>query len=370
MNTKVFHKKVLISPLDWGLGHATRCIPIIKWLLAHNYEVVIAASGSSFHLLKNEFPDLKFYSIQGYRVQYSNKKRFLALKILLQIPKILLTISSEHRWLGRLCKTEEFDAIVSDNRFGFYHTKIPSVFITHQLLIYHKNRILRQILQRINYRYINRFTCCAVPDSAANPGFAGILSHPEKLPAVPLFYVGPVSRFCAAQTEPVNKRYNVCFLLSGPEPQRSLLEQKILEAAPKINGKLLLLRAKPELESTHSVAGNIEVFNHLSTDEIRDRIAQSEFVVSRAGYTTIMELAALRVKGILIPTPGQTEQEYLAGHLMQNHWFYCFNQDADVLENLAKAFRFDFQLPPFTSEFDSALTALFDSIFQKQGPVN
>lgn len=353
----------MISPLDWGLGHATRCIPIIKWLLAHNYEVVVAASGSSLHLLKNEFPDLKFYSIRGYRIQYSNKKRFLPLKILLQIPKILLTIRNEHRWLRQLCNSKKFDAIISDNRFGFYHSQIPSIFISHQLLIFHKSKILRNLLQKINFRFINRFTCCAVPDSAVKPGFAGMLSHPEKLPAIPVFYLGPVSRFYTTHPQAVQKKYNVCFLLSGPEPQRSLFEQKVFEAAPHIAGKLLLLRAKPEVESTHSFSGNLEIFNHLSTDEIRDKIIQSEFVVSRAGYTTIMELAALRVKGILIPTPGQTEQEYLAGHLMQNRWFYCFNQDADMLENLTKAFRFDFQPPPFTAEFDATLTALFDSIF-------
>ncbi len=333
-------------------------------MIERGFEVSIAASGSSLFLLQNEFPDLKFFKIRGYQVQYSYKKRFLPLKILLQLPKILLTIRHENRWLKKLLEKDPFDLIISDNRFGFYHKKVPSVFMTHQLLIYNRKAWLRNWMQSINYRYINRFSFCWVPDLSQQPGFAGILSHPDNKPGIPVYYLGPLSRFWGEKNQaPVQKKYKLCFLLSGPEPQRSMLEARILELAPSLEGRLLLLRAKPGAEPLPPVAPNLEVINHLPTNEMKEKMLQSEFVLSRAGYTTIMELASLNIRGILIPTPGQTEQEYLAQHLMQNRWFYCFNQEQDLKRQIELALSFNYNQITFSAGFPAVLNGFFEEVF-------
>lgn len=332
-------------------------------MIERGFEVSIAASGSSLFLLQKEFPDLKFFPIKGYRVQYSHKKRFLPLKILLQLPKILLTIRDENRWLKKLLESETFDLIISDNRYGFYHQNVSSVFITHQLLIYSKRAWMRKWMQRINYRYINRFSFCWIPDFSGQPNLAGKLSHPIDKPEIPLYYLGPLSRFVGTKKPSLSrKKYKICFLLSGPEPQRSLLENKILKLASSLEGPLLLLRATPEAEPLFPPSPNLEIINHLSTNEMKEKILDSEFVLSRAGYTTIMELASLNVRGILIPTPGQTEQEYLAGHLMHNRWFYCFRQDQDLKQNIEKALSFRFDQIAFSNHFPQILDQFFTEL--------
>lgn len=334
-------------------------------MINNGFEVTIAASEISIKVLKNEFPDLKFFLLKGYRIQYSYKKRFLPFKILLQTPKILLTIRNENRWLQKLCETENFDLIISDNRFGFFHKKIPSVFITHQLMIYSKNARMRKWMQQINYKYINRFSYCWIPDFKEQPNLAGDLSHPTVKPAIPIVYLGPLSRFKKENTAGIQKKYQLCFLLSGPEPQRTLLENKIIEAAPSIPGKLLLLRAKPDAEILPVNLPNLDIINHLPSLQIKEKILQSEFVLSRTGYTTVMELAALGIPGILIPTPGQTEQEYLSNNLMQNGWFYCFRQEEDLLEHIKKAFSFEFKKIPYSCEFPQILHRFFSEIGYK-----
>jgi len=217
--------RVLIAPLDWGLGHATRCIPIIQSFQALNIEVVIAAEGACANLLSKEFPNTRLIPLRGYRVQYAKSAMGLMGKLLLQVPKILSSIRSEHRWLEKIITEEKIDLVISDNRYGLYSKNIPSVFITHQLLIKAPFRFLEQIIQKINYRYINRFSICWVPDAASNEiNLAGVLSHPSKLPEIPVSYLGIVSRIKA--TELKENKYNYCFLLSGPEPQRTILEKR------------------------------------------------------------------------------------------------------------------------------------------------
>jgi len=337
-------RRILVAPLDWGLGHATRCVPLIKALLQHNYEVIIASDGPQATLLKLEFPQLQFLLLPGYAIRYSRKGWQLPFAMLSQLAKINKAIRREHSWLQDTIKEQKIDLVISDNRFGLYTQQVPCIFITHQLTIKAPFKWLEQRIQQVNYRYINNFTACWVPDFAEEKNIAGVLSHPQKMPSVPVHYVGLLSRFM--QTTSTTLQYHYCFLLSGPEPQRTLLENKILRYARNVKGNCLLVRGKPGSTDELHVPSNVTVQNHLSGDALEKAIAQSEYVLSRSGYTTVMEMLSLQKKMILIPTPGQTEQEYLANRLQEQGWCYTTQQQHfDLIKNLEEATHFGYVYP-------------------------
>ncbi|SFQ03057.1 glycosyltransferase [Parafilimonas terrae] len=343
MNKDLHIKKILIAPLDWGLGHATRCIVLIRFLQKLGCAVTIAASGKIKKLLENEFPGIMFLHLPGYEISYSKNKRYLVIKILLQIPKILKIIRFERNWLHEAHHKYGFDAVISDNRYGFYTTATTSVFITHQLCIQTNITWLDRMLQQYNYRFINRFNECWIPDLNGTLNIAGALSHPQKLPAIPSKYIGPLSRLKKMDTTILN--YKWIAIISGPEPQRSIFEKKIFELASKMPDKFIIVRGLPGENEENFISPNCAIFNHLNTEEMQAAIAQSEFVISRCGYTTVMEVLSLQKKAVFIPTPGQTEQEYLAQHLFAQKWCYTFNQEDDFEMQLREAVSFNYKLP-------------------------
>lgn len=305
--------------------------------------VTVAADGAALVLLQAEFPGIAFINLNGYHVQYSTNKRFLPFKILAQAPKIMRAIRGEHAWLQKAIAEHQFDAVISDNRFGLYTRKVPCIFITHQLLIQAPFDWLQRLVQRINYRYINRYTQCWVPDFEGEINIAGKLSHPAKLPAIPLQYLGPLVRF--KRIEPTTPQYKWMIILSGPEPQRTILERKLLAIIQTLPGKVLLVRGKPGSGESITAPANCTVVSHLSTADMLQALAASNYVISRCGYTTVMEMLAIGKKTVLIPTPGQTEQEYLAKHLTQQGWCYTCGQEDDLAAALAEAEKFNYTLP-------------------------
>lgn len=334
---------VLIAPLDWGLGHATRCIPIINALLKNGYEVLVATDGLQQILLQKEFPQLQFLQLKGYNIRYSKTKWLLPLKLLLQIPKILLAIKNEHRWLDKIIAANKIDVVISDNRFGLYSSKARCIFITHQLTIKAPFILLEQWLQKINYSFINKFNFCWIPDVAGEENIAGILSHPKLLPEIPVHYIGLLSRF--EKSGSIEKKYDYCIVLSGPEPQRTIMEKLILKDINKVEGKILLVRGKPGSDTVLQLQQNVEIRNHLSGNELQKALQQSETIISRSGYTTVMEIVSLQKKSILIPTPGQTEQEYLAERLMQQHVCFAVPQHSfDLLSAINNANTFSYKI--------------------------
>ncbi len=269
-----------------------------------------------------------------------------ALKILQQIPKILLAIRSEHEWLKKAVADNNIQAVISDNRYGLYHEHIPSIFITHQLLIVSPFNWLTALMQRVNYSFIRKFTACWVPDFGGRLNIAGRLSHPEILPSIPIKYLGPLSRLSPRfANKPFT--YKWLFLLSGPEPQRSILEKLFIELICKIGEPVWLVRGLPGKAGTLSMPDHCKVANHLSTADLQTAFEQSEYVISRSGYTSVMEILSQQKKSILIPTPGQTEQEYLAQRLMKQHWCYSIRQTADIATHLKLAQQFSYSLPAF-----------------------
>ena len=344
-----FNNTILVAPLDWGLGHSTRCIPIIKHLLILGYRVVIASEGAQAKLLAIEFPELSILPLPGYRISYSPLKRFFSFKIAMQLPKILKAISSERKWVAELMKKEKIAAIISDNRFGFYYPGIPSVFITHQLQVKAPFLWMEKLIMRLNYRYISRFAECWVPDDKGSINLAGNLSHPAKLPQVPVHYLGGLSRF--KKKENLVVKYDLLIVISGPEPQRSLLENKIINSLKDYEGRVLMVRGLPGKEETLPNFKRVKIVNHLDAMQLENAFNESELIISRSGYTTVMDLLRLGKKSILIPTPGQTEQEYIARHLQAQQWCMYVSQDKFNLKSaLAEAKKFQYLIPELNME--------------------
>ncbi len=340
-----FNTTILVAPLDWGLGHSVRCIPIIRHLQLLGCKVIIAAEGAQEKLLKQEFPFLEFVHLPGYRIQYSGRKQFFALKILLQLPKIYRAIKNEKKWLNNFITQRSVDAVISDNRYGLFHAEVKCVFITHQLTVKAPFTFAEKLIQKLNYKFISKFSACWIPDEEGNLNLAGKLSHPKKLPLIPVSYLGSLSRF---DKKEVSIKYDLLIVLSGPEPQRTVLENKVLTELTDFKGKTLLVRGLPGNAEDLPSFKQLTIKNHLSATEMETAFNESEFIISRTGYTTVMDICKLQKKAILIPTPGQTEQEYLAKHLYKQGWCLTVSQQEFSLnEALSKAHAFPFAIPAF-----------------------
>ena len=344
-----------MAPLDWGLGHATRCFPLIRELQAQGADVWLAGEGAQAALFSEAFPELPLLHLPGYQVEYAKTKRGLFFKLLLQLPRILNSIWQEGRWLKRKVAGHGIDAVISDNRYGLYHKKIPCIFITHQLCIkVPGSKRAERWLQKINYRFIQRFTACWVPDHAAQPGLAGDLSHPDRQPAIPVTYIGPLSRFEKLNLPEIAQ--HLLLLLSGPEPQRTLLEEKLISELVHYNGTATLVRGLPGNTSMMPSTNMIRIYNHLPQQVLNEELHKAGMVICRSGYSTLMDLAALNKKSILVATPGQTEQEYIAQlHLQQKTASTAEQSSFSLAEALDKASRFSFQ--PFPSSGKNELSA-------------
>lgn len=340
--------RILVAPLDWGLGHATRCIPIIKEFLKNDCDVWLAGQGKQEALLRSEFPHLPFLPLQGYNIEYSKTSWGLFWKMILQMPRMITLIRAEHKWLNRTIRAHEFDAVISDNRFGLHHSQVPSVFITHQLTIKTPlGKWNEKILQKWNYRQINCFKECWVPDVPGGHNLAGRLSHPTNMPSVPVKYIGSLSRFEKEERNEIKGQ--LLFILSGPEPQRTILENNIINEVSHYPGTATIVRGLPAVQTVIPSTSMIKFYNHLPAKELNGEVEKADWVISRPGYSTIMDLEKLQKKSILIPTPGQTEQEYLAKELYQKKIAFSVPQKEFSLSlALENAKKFNYRFPSIT----------------------
>lgn len=321
-------KKVLIAPLNWGLGHATRCIPIINALQQEGFEPVIASDGAALSLLKKEFPLLETKELPSYNIEYAKKASNFKLKMLINSPKIANAINAEKKMTKKILESDQYYGIISDNRMGVRHKSVPSVFITHQLTVLSGNTT--NISTRLHNKYIKKFDVCWVPDMADNPNLSGELGHPKRN-QLPVTYLGPLSRF---EHQVLPKKYDIMVLLSGPEPQRSILEKKLFQEFEKSDKSIVFVRGVIEDRHQTYVKNNITVHNYLTGKALENAINSSNLIISRSGYTTVMDLAKLKKKAFFIPTPGQFEQEYLAERLANSKLVPSCNQSDFTLKQL------------------------------------
>ncbi|TVZ52932.1 uncharacterized protein (TIGR00661 family) [Dokdonia sp. Hel_I_53] len=346
-----YRKHILIAPLNWGLGHATRCIPIIRSLVSENYKVTIASDGQALDLLKKEFPSVPFIKLPSYRITYAIKSADFKKKMLRNIPQILRAIKEERKKLNSLIESLEIDAVISDNRLGMYTSKVPAILISHQLNVLSGRTTW--FTTWIHRFYIQKFDECWVPDILGDTNLSGVLGHPKKPLNIPTKYIGILSRMESAT---VPYKYKVIAVLSGPEPQRSLLRELLYSELRKLPGKALLVEGVISRSQESSVKGNVTIINYLTSTQLEKAINASEFVIARSGYTTVMDLARLQKKVFFIPTPGQPEQEYLAMRLKKLCIAPYSTQETFKIKDLAglkvyKGFSTNYQSGNFSNFF-------------------
>jgi len=307
-------KNILVAPLNWGLGHATRCIPIIRELQKQHAEVSIASDGRALNLLQAEFPNLHCLQLPPYGISYHSDR--IIRNIGGGMPKLIRAVYKENQAVKRYVKEYQIDGIISDNRLGCFNTIKPSVFLTHQIDLILPNRFLEKTGRWMNHQFIHRFDQCWVPDVAEEPSLSGNLSHGTSIKNIT--YLGAISRM---ENKQVEKRYDAIAVISGPEPQRTKFEKSILEQAARLAYKLLVVEGKPDRGEHYFIGKNVEVISFLTTAALNEAILASSLFIGRTGYSSIMDLAKLRKPALLIPTPGQTEQEYLGDRLFENGTF-------------------------------------------------
>lgn len=301
-------KKILVAPLNWGIGHATRCVPIIYKLIELGFYPIIASDGDALKLLQKEFPKLEFIELPSYKIQYPKNGFFFKWKMISQLPYILKIVKKENIQVQNIVEEQKLIGIISDNRFGIRSSKIPSVVISHQLNVLSGNTTFFSSL--LHQYYIKKFDECWIPDCERENSLALKLSHSNKV--LHKRFIGFLSRM---KKENLPLKYNILVLLSGVEPLRSKLEKKLKNELKKYSGNVVFVRGLIQKTKTKIVENNITYYNYLLSDELEKLMNESEIVIARSGYSTIMDLAVLQKKAFFIPTNGQYEQEYLAKYL-------------------------------------------------------
>lgn len=325
-------KRVLVSPLNWGLGHASRCVPIIRELVKRDTDVIIAGEGAALQLLQTEFPNLRSTHLKGLKIRYPRRGSF-TLHFALKLPMLFKLIRTENEQLKKIIEEHKIDGIISDNRYGLYSKKVPSVLITHQLFI--QSPFLTTRLNRIVRKLTSRFQECWIPDLEGNNNLSGKLAHGHRM-TKNTQYIGSLSRFSNASPTSVND--HILIVLSGPEPKRTQLEEVLVNDASKLNRPVKLVRGLVNTDTQiNNKSQNLEVIDFLSAIELEQAIKKAALVVCRSGYSSVMDLVALRKKALLIPTKGQIEQEYLGHYLKEKNMFYCVNETNLNLERDVEA---------------------------------
>ncbi len=321
-------KNILVAPLNWGLGHATRCIPIIKKLEEYGYQPILASDGNALLLLQKEFPHLQTLELPSYQIEYAKKGENFKWKLIKNSPKTIHAILEEKRLVKSWVKQYNLVGIISDNRLGVRNKKVPSVFITHQLTVLSGKTTW--ISSKLHQFFIAKFNECWVPDVDDIQNLSGQLGHLRETD-LHLKYIGVLSRL---EKKVLPIKYQLMVLLSGPEPQRTILEEKLIKELQDYKEATVFIKGKVEVEQKKEQIDNITFYNFMQTEELETTFNESEIVLCRSGYTTVMDLVKLEKKAFFIPTPGQFEQEYLAKKYKRDGFLPTSKQDRFKLNDL------------------------------------
>jgi len=319
--------RVLVSPLNWGLGHATRDIPVIRELLTRGHEVTVAACGNALAVLRREFPDCRFITAPDYPAPYDTGSLLLP-RLVLALPELVQALSAERRCIAKITARDRYDLIISDNRLGMYSDAVPSLFLTHQLhfhfpfllwpaelFVLYFNRLLHKKYDRV-----------IVPDNPPGPtALAGKLSRPLLLSSYNYLYHAGI--LATARRLDIRQDLDYLFIISGPEPQRTILERIVLPQIAELDGIKVVLLGSPAGTTAAAPDPDTTVISYVDTEEKIRLLNRAKFIVCRSGYTTMMELAEVQQRhALFVPTPGQTEQEYLSGYYCRQGWFFSQEQ--------------------------------------------
>lgn len=329
--------RMIVCPLNWGMGHASRLIPVIDHYHKKGFEIILAGSGNSGTLLKTTYPDFPFYTLPSFEISYSRKGFLLGFSVIKHLPSFILSAIKEHRTLNRLISELKIDVVISDNRYGLFNKKAYCIFITHQI-----SPILPAFFRWAEFpiylffkTIIGNYNECWIPDfKHPEINLTGHLSHRFRLPSNAKF-IGILSRFCVPENESVKRHlYDIVIVISGPPPHSEILTDLILKQSLASTKKILIISGFLSIPvlNTHS---NVTIVKHLGIHAFRDALVCAKIVVCRAGYSGIMDLIALRRTAYIIPTPGQTEQQYLGKYLGQKSLFRLIDQNQLELNQLS-----------------------------------
>lgn len=357
--------KVLVAPLDWGLGHATRCVPVVREFLRQGADVELAVVKANANLFREIFPDLRQHVAPSYNVVYPKHGFNMGLWLLKNSAHLNLVMRYEHRYAEEMVRRFGFDILFSDNRFGFCSSKAHSIYMTHQRRIAFPKAlsVFEGVGEIWHANIMKHFDEVWVPDLEQAPGYAGNLSHVSRTPR-PVRFVGALTRFAGIPLKDPAKDLGVVAVVSGVEPARTQFENRLRESLAKIPGKHVMILGKPAAGPKSWIEGNILFHNHLPTDEFAETVRRARWVVSRGGYSTIMDMAVLGAKNIFVPTPGQYEQQILARNLENAGFAARISERKLSGETLAAAMGMNvLELPfPETGLLESAVTDVFKRI--------
>ncbi len=321
--------------MDWGLGHATRIVPIIRLVQQAGAEPVLGADNKPLQFLRRQFPNCEWIRIPGFEPEYQ-KKGSLPIKVAIDFPQMLKASAKAHTLLEKTIEEQNIDAVISDNRYELWSEKVPTIFMTHQLNILLQGILSsgRPVIKKMINSFIIKHDELWIPDFENEPNLSGKLSHVRKMPLENSFFIGPLSRFEGVKTETDKqnrKDLDVLCLLSGPEPQRTIFENLLLDQLTNLELKAVILSGKPG-KTEKKTMGNIEILSHADDEKMLTLMQSVKTVICRSGYSSLMDLVRLRKKAVFVPTPGQPEQEYLAKKLKNQGLFYSCSQKVFSLQ--------------------------------------
>ena len=352
---KTTNKNILVAPLNWGLGHATRCVPVIRELEKNGFTPIIASDGGALRMLEKEFPHLLSFELPSYNIEYAQNEDDFKWKLIKNSPKMITAIFTEKKVVKQWVNEYNLVGIISDNRLGVHNKKVPTVIITHQLNVLSGDPTW--ISSKLHQHFIKKFNECWVPDIEEEPNLTGKLGHLKKKKDN-IKYIGPLSRL---EKKELKETYDLMIILSGPEPQRTILEQKLIIAIKSFKGKIVFIQGIIESKQKKVRKSNVLFYNFMTSTEVERTFNKSKMVLCRSGYTTVMDLAKLKKKAFFIPTPGQFEQEYLAKKLKDDGFIPYSHQDDFKIENLLQVELYQ-GLPQIRKEADwGKLFELFES---------
>jgi spore coat polysaccharide biosynthesis predicted glycosyltransferase SpsG len=322
------NQNILICPLEWGLGHAGRMIPLARKLKSMEHKVIIGTGMGHINFLRTEMPEMEYILFPGFTIRYSGKlPQYLI--IMLKMPLLFYYSIKEHFSLKKIIRDHSVDIVISDSRIGLWNKKIKSVIIVHfpRVPVPSALRILEKPLLSISRFIIGKFTYCYIPDIEGDDNLTGRLSHDLELTRNTRF-IGILSRFSKYESgdRRSSEKCHFMIILSGPEPQREILRNKLSEVLSSTGEKTIVLGGDPASVYKETASGNIVYISHLPEKDMAELILGSDKIITRSGYTTIMELVSLDKSAIIIPTPGQPEQEYLAQYLAGKGLFSTVKQ--------------------------------------------
>ncbi|HEX2922427.1 MAG TPA: glycosyltransferase [Chloroflexota bacterium] len=306
--------RVLFAVAAWGLGHATRDLVLIRALLDAGHEVTILSTERALQLLRGELGNRCGYiDVPDIPKPLSRRAFWFYVRMSLSLPLVFWTFRHEHQVVHRLVNRHRFDRIVSDTRYGVYHREIPSFHIVHSLrqIVPGRNRWLELMVERSQQQLLSGGHKLLIPDQKEN-GLAGELCH--NLAAFQesrLEYIGILSSVRKRRLEP---DIDYFISVSGAEPQRSIFEEMVLQQIHDLPGRVVVALGRPDLPLSVTDDGRISVHSFMTRLQQEEMMNRARLVVSRSGYTTLMELAELGKRALLVPTVGQSEQEYLGAY--------------------------------------------------------